>query len=110
MDYIADFGASKPAKLDIVARLIGMSGKVGVAGKDVGPMVHAGRIQEVRNYCMCDVVQTTAIFLRVQLLRGELNRPAYLDAMHSLIVMLRQDERVAAVAGSINEPRLLLEG
>ncbi len=110
MDYIADFGASKPAKLDIVARLIGMSGKVGVAGKDVGPMVHAGRIQEVRNYCMCDVVQTTAIFLRVQLLRGELNRSAYLDAMHSLIVMLRQDERVAAVAGSINEPRLLLEG
>jgi predicted PolB exonuclease-like 3'-5' exonuclease len=110
MDYIADFGAAKPAKLDIVARLIGMSGKVGVAGKDVGPMVHAGRIQEVRNYCMCDVVQTAAILLRVQLLRGELDRAGYLNAMHSLIVMLKQDERVVAVAGSINEPRLLLEG
>lgn len=109
MDYIADFGAAKPSKLDTVARLIGMSGKVGVAGKDVGPMVHAGRIQEVRNYCMCDVVQTTAIFLRVQLLRGELDRSAYLGAMHSLIVLLKQDERVAAVAGSINEQRLLLE-
>jgi predicted PolB exonuclease-like 3'-5' exonuclease len=109
MDYIADFGAAKPAKLDIVARLIGMSGKVGVAGKDVGPMVHAGRIQEVRNYCMCDVVQTAAIFLRVQLLRGELDRSAYLDAMHSLISMLHQDQRVSAVAGSINEQRLLLQ-
>ena len=109
MDYIADFGAAKPAKLDIVARLIGMTGKVGVAGKDVGPMIHAGRIQEVRNYCLCDVIQTAAIFLRVQLLRGELDRASYLDAMHSLIGLLRQDERVSAVAAGINEQRLLLQ-
>ncbi len=48
MDYVADFGAAKPSKLDIVAKLCGMPGKVGIDGKDVGPMVHAGRIQEVR--------------------------------------------------------------
>lgn len=109
MDYLADFGAAKPAKLDIVARLIGMTGKVGVAGKDVGPLVHAGKLQEVRNYCLCDVVQTAAIFLRVQLLRGELERPAYLEAMQSLIALLRNDERVSAIASGINAGRLMLE-
>ena len=72
MDYLADFGAAKPSRLDVVAKLCGMPGKVGVAGKDVGPMVHAGRLSEVRDYCLCDVVQTAAVFLRVQLLRGEL--------------------------------------
>jgi len=110
MDYIADFGAAKPAKLDIVAKLIGMPGKVGVAGKDVGPMVHAGKIQEVRNYCLCDVVQTCAVFLRVQLLRGELDREQFRLAMAELIQLLREDPRVSAVAAGINEPRLLISG
>lgn len=108
MDYIADFGAAKPAKLDIVAKLIGMPGKVGVAGKDVGPLVHAGRIQEVRNYCLCDVVQTAAVLLRVQLLRGEMDREAYKEAMGALIELLREDSRVSAIAPGINEARLLL--
>jgi hypothetical protein len=108
MDYIADFGAAKPAKLDIVAKLIGMPGKVGVAGKDVGPMVHAGKIQEVRNYCLCDVIQTAAIFLRVELVRGELDRDHYLQVMGELISLLRSDARVSAVAAGIDEARLLL--
>jgi predicted PolB exonuclease-like 3'-5' exonuclease len=71
MDYIADFGAAKSAKLDIVAKLCGMPGKVGVDGKDVGPLVHAGRIQEVRDYCLCDVAQTAGVLLRLQLERLE---------------------------------------
>jgi len=108
MDYLADFGAAKPAKLDVMAKLIGMPGKVGLAGKDVGPLFHAGKIQEVRNYCLCDVIQTAAVFLRVELLRGELNRETYLQSMSALISMLRADSRVSAVAGEINEDRLML--
>ena len=107
MDFIADFGAAKAAKLDIVAKLCGMPGKVGVDGKDVGPLVHAGRLAEVRDYCLCDVVQTTGVFLRLQLLRGELSRQQYLEAMQSLIEATRADKRVTAVASAMNEERLL---
>lgn len=107
MDFIADFGAAKSAKLDIVAKLCGMPGKVGVDGKDVGPMVHAGRIKEVREYCLCDVIQTTGVFLRVQLLRGELEPPAYLTAMQGLIETIRSDPRLATVALGLDESRLL---
>jgi predicted PolB exonuclease-like 3'-5' exonuclease len=53
MDYVADFGAAKASRLDVIAKLCGMPGKVGIEGKDVGPMVHAGRLSEVRNYCLC---------------------------------------------------------
>jgi 3'-5' exonuclease len=109
MDYVADFGAAKPSRLDVVARLCGMPGKLGVDGKDVGPMVHAGRLQEVKNYCLCDVVQTAAIFLRVQLVRGELERQAYLTAMAGLIAAIRRDERLSPVAAALNEQRLMLE-
>lgn len=108
MDYVADFGAAKPSRLDIVAKLCGMPGKVGVDGKDVGPMVHAGRIQEVKNYCLCDVVQTAGVFLRVQLLRGVLDREHYVGAMRGLIGAIRADARLTPVAGALNEARLML--
>ena len=108
MDFISDFGAAKVSKLDIIAKLCGMPGKVGVDGKDVGPLVHAGRIQEVRNYCLCDVVQTAAVYYRVQLLRGQLGRDDYLRSVQALITMIREDERLQPVADGINVPRLML--
>jgi predicted PolB exonuclease-like 3'-5' exonuclease len=109
MDYVADFGAAKPSRLDVIAKLCGMPGKVGIDGKDVGPLVHAGRLQEVRNYCLCDVAQTAAVFLRVQLLRGELDRDGYLQATRRLLELVRADERLQPIASSWNEKRLLLE-
>lgn len=109
MDFIADFGATKVSKLDIIAKLCGMPGKVGVDGKDVGPLVHAGRIQEVRNYCLCDVVQTAAVFYRVELLRGQLPKEQYQECMRALIALIKSDERLQPVASAMNEARLLLE-
>ena len=109
MDYLADFGAAKPAKLDILAKLCGMPGKVGVDGKDVGPLVHAGRLQEVKDYCLCDVVQTAGVFLRAQLVRGEIGREAYLGAIRGLIQLIRSDPRLAAVSEAMDEARLTLE-
>jgi predicted PolB exonuclease-like 3'-5' exonuclease len=108
MDYVADFGAAKASRLDVIAKLCGMPGKVGVEGKDVGPLVHAGRLQEVRNYCLCDVAQTAGVFLRVQLLRGELEREEYLRAMQGLLTLIKTDERLSPVAQALNEQRLLL--
>jgi hypothetical protein len=109
MDYVADFGAAKPSRLDVVAKLVGMPGKVGLEGKNVGPLVHQGRLGEVRDYCLCDVAQTAAVFLRVQLVRGELERDAYLEAMRGLIEKIRADARLTPVAAGLDERRLLLE-
>lgn len=108
MDYIADFGATKSARLDVIAKLCGMPGKVGVEGKDVGPMVHAGRIQEVRDYCLCDVAQTAGVFLRLQLVRGEIDRERYLAGMTSLVAAIRDNPKLAPVAAALNEERLML--
>ncbi len=108
MDFISDFGAAKRTALDIMAKVSGMPGKVGVDGKDVGPLIHAGRIAEVRDYCLCDVVQTAGVFLRIQLLRGELSRAEYLEAMGGLMQAAQADERVSAVTRAWNAERLLL--
>lgn len=108
MDFLSDYGASPRARLDVVAKLCGMPGKVGVDGKDVGPLVHAGRLEEVRNYCLCDVIQTAGVFLRVEFLRGGVGREEYLHAMRGLIRLAREDQRVRPVGLALSEERLLL--
>jgi len=109
MDFLTDFGASRASRLDVMARTIGMPGKVGVAGKDVGPLVHAGKLDEVQAYCLCDVVQTTGLFLRVQLLRGQLERDSYRDAMADLLKQIEGDQRLAPVSEGLDRGRLMLE-
>ncbi len=108
MDYLSDYGAARAVSLDTMAKLIGLPGKVGVDGKDVGPMVHAGRIAEVEAYCLCDVAQTAGLFLRVQLIRGELTADGYRQAMTLLIEKMASDDRLKPVHEGIDKGRLLL--
>ena len=109
MDFLADFGAAKSAKLDVFAKLVGFPGKVGVDGSQVAPMVHAGKLSEVNEYCLCDVAQTAAIFLRVELLRGTISREAYAQHGKALLAFLDADARVAPVTAAVNRARFLLD-
>ncbi len=108
MDYTTDYGATRAVSLDTLAKLIGLPGKVGVDGKDVGPLVQDGRIDEVNAYCLCDVVQTAGVFLRVQLLRGMIDRAKYRDAMGALIHLMEEDQRLRPVFEAIDRDSLML--
>jgi predicted PolB exonuclease-like 3'-5' exonuclease len=109
MDFLSDFGGTKSGKLDAVAKLCGMPGKVGTSGADVAAMVAAGRLNEVKIYCLCDVVQTSALFLRTQLLRGVIDKERYLASVGGLVKLIKGDARLAPVATTMNEERLLLQ-
>jgi predicted PolB exonuclease-like 3'-5' exonuclease len=109
MDFLADFGAAKNARLDVYARLVGFPGKVGVDGSQVAPMVHAGKLDEVGAYCLCDVAQTAAIFLRVELLRGTYDRARYRELARTLLAFIDEQPRLAPIADKIDRARFLIE-
>jgi predicted PolB exonuclease-like 3'-5' exonuclease len=109
MDFLSDFGAAKSGRLDVYAKLVGLPGKVGVDGSQVAPMVHAGRLDEVNAYCLCDVAQTAALFLRVQLLRGVLDRARYVDLARGLLTFFDGDPRLAPVMANVDRARYGLE-
>ena len=92
-----------------MAKLCGLPGKLGIAGRDVADYVAAGRLREVVDYCLCDVVQTAGVFLRVQLLRGALAREDYVAAAKNLVSCIKSDPRLEPVASGLNEARFLLE-
>jgi predicted PolB exonuclease-like 3'-5' exonuclease len=108
MDFLTDFGAAKSARLDVYAKLVGFPGKVGVDGSQVAPLVHAGKLEEVNAYCLCDVVQTAAIFLRIELLRGTHDRGRYRELARGFLAFIDEQPKVAPIATAIDRPKFLL--
>jgi len=72
-------------------------------------MVHAGKLDEVNAYCLCDVAQTAAIFLRVQLLRGVLDRARFGELSRTMLAFFDADARLAPVMGSVDRARYALD-
>ena len=83
-DVLTDYGASRMPSLTALAQLVGMPGKMDVDGSKVQSMFEHGRHAEIRDYCLHDVVQTTFVFLRTELLRGRLTQDEYRARAQSL--------------------------
>ena len=77
MDHLAMYTGRANAPLDDLAKLCGFPGKMGVDGSQVWSLYQEGRLQEIRDYCETDVVNTYLVYCRYQLLRGRLTRDAY---------------------------------
>jgi predicted PolB exonuclease-like 3'-5' exonuclease len=90
-DFLSNFGAvSRRGSLDALSKLIGLPGKYMIAGEDVEYLYRQGRLKEINQYCMTDVLQTYLLFLRVELLRGKLDRPGYDAAIQAARAHLTQ--------------------
>ncbi len=77
MDLLAMYTGRANAPLDDMAKLMGLPGKPGMDGSQVWGAYQQGRLDEIRNYCETDVVNTYLVFLRFQMMRGHLSRDGY---------------------------------
>ena len=72
MDVLSAYQGRGRASLEHVALLIGLPGKLGMGGDKVFEYWREGRIAEIRSYCETDVLNTYLIWLRFELVRGQL--------------------------------------
>jgi predicted PolB exonuclease-like 3'-5' exonuclease len=77
MDLLAMYTGRANAPLDELAKLIGFPGKLGMDGSKVWEAYQQGKLNEIRNYCETDVVNTWLVFARFQLMRGQFTRAQY---------------------------------
>jgi len=77
MDVIAAYQPRAFAPLDEVATMLGFPGKMGMSGASVWESYQRGGINEIRNYCETDVLNTYLIYLRFERMRGRLTAEAY---------------------------------
>jgi predicted PolB exonuclease-like 3'-5' exonuclease len=82
-ELLSNGGAAQSAPLDLYAKLVGLPGKDGVAGKDVAVLYSQGALDVVAGYCMSDVVQTWLVYLRYRLLEGTLSAIGYRQSVES---------------------------
>ena len=77
MDVLSGYQARAVAPLDEVASMLGFPGKMGMSGARVWDAFLAGGLQDIRNYCETDVLNTYLVFLRFELVRGRLTAAEY---------------------------------
>lgn len=77
MDVLAGFSPRANAPLDEIATLLGFPGKMGMNGAKVWDTYLDGRIDAIRDYCETDVLNTYLVYLRFELMRGNLTSDSY---------------------------------
>jgi len=91
MDLLALYTGRANAPLDDLAKLCGFPGKLGVDGSQVWTLYQEGRLNEIRDYCETDVVNTYLVYCRYLLMRGAMSREAYnveIDLVRSSLALL----------------------
>lgn len=73
MDLLAAYQGRANAPLDHIAAMLGFPGKMGIGGAHVWEAYQDGRIQEIRDYCEVDVLNTYLVFLSFEHMRGKLS-------------------------------------
>ncbi len=77
MDVLSAYQPRATAPLDEIALLLGLPGKMGHSGAEVWEQFQQGNLEGVRNYCETDVLNTYLVYLRYELMRGNLDDAGY---------------------------------
>ena len=86
-DIITNFGATRlNGGLNLCANIVGCPGKMGVAGHMVQSLFNEGKMQEINDYCRCDVLDTYFVFLRTAVMMGDIT----IERENELVVQTKQ--------------------
>ena len=77
MDVLSGYQPRATAPLDEIAQLLGFPGKLGRHGSEVWGQFLAGKTGEIRDYCETDALNTYLIYLRFELIRGNLDESGW---------------------------------
>jgi predicted PolB exonuclease-like 3'-5' exonuclease len=73
LDWLNNKGAVRHAGgLDLLAKLLGLPGKMGVRGDQVYQLHRDGKLAEINDYCLCDTLDTYFVFLRTRVITGDI--------------------------------------
>jgi len=91
MDLLALYQPRANAPLDDLAKLMGLPGKLGMDGGAVWGAYLDGKIDDIRDYCETDVVNTYFVWLRFQKMRGLMTADEFDAEMNKVRESLAQN-------------------
>lgn len=86
LESLSDFGASARVKMNEVCAALNLPGKIGVDGSQVMSLYDSGKMQEIREYCETDVINTYLIYLRFVHHQGRITTESYNKSVEELLL------------------------
>ena len=98
-DWLSNYNAIRMyGGLNLLAKIIGKPGKMQIRGDEVYSMFLDGRLRDINNYCIHDVLDTYFVFLRTRVLIGDLTIVREQDIVKSTKNFLEDNrERIPAL-------------
>jgi predicted PolB exonuclease-like 3'-5' exonuclease len=92
MDHISEFGATRNLNLNILCTMMGIPGKFDVSGDEVHLLYYDKKFKEIQEYCESDVLNTYWLYLKYELLKGNITKEDYLDNLHIMSENLQEQK------------------
>jgi len=108
IEVLSDYGTSAKVKMNEVCAILNIPGKIGIDGSKVTDLYDEGKLQEIRDYCETDVINTYLIYLKYALHRGLTDKTNYQQSIQQLLSFLEDNldkEHIKEYYNSWNELR-----
>jgi len=92
IEVLGSYGAVKGLKLDVVASMAGLPGKFDVHGDEVYKLYFDGELKAIEEYCESDVLNTYWLWLKYELLKGNILKSDYYSIINEMSKKLEDNK------------------
>lgn len=96
LDHITDFGSVRGLKLDYLCSCLGLPGKYDLCGDQVLMLYYQNELDKINEYCESDTLNTYWLFLKYELLRGNLTLDDYANSLNLMENYLKTNKNFAS--------------
>ena len=107
MDHISEFGAVRGLSLDLLCSMMGIPGKFDISGDKIFELYYQkDKIDKIKEYCQSDVLNTYWLYLKYELLKGNLLKSDYLNTLLKFKEKISHDKSYTKIFVSAIEKEL----
>ena len=92
-DVLANHNTRNQGSLDSIAKGLNLPGKMNMSGEQVWDLYLESRVEDIRNYCDHDVLNTYLIFIHYQVMIGKITNEELSSKMQSLKKLLSKSDK-----------------
>ncbi len=93
IDALSDFGSSARVKMNEVCAMLRLPGKLETEGSMVASMYNEGKIEEIRDYCELDVINTYLLYLTYAYHIAKISKDSYNYMLEDLTSFLENSDK-----------------
>lgn len=98
--------------LDLLCSMANLPGKYEVSGSEVMQLFYENKLEKIHEYCESDVLNTYMLFLKYELIKGNVSEEDYLHYLHLMSEYIKEHKKASAYVNvfcqSIEEQTRLL--